>query len=129
MKEGPWLTGVGSGATSWVTAEANLSNRHVHNVLIYSLAFGGVFELMLVVFIIAWLVRIAIRHMNGSGIVLLAFMTGIFVRNFAETTGLLFGNLNNPWVYLSWYALITIIVMISFDIKGMSVSPVGKDYG
>jgi len=67
---------------------------------------------MLVLFFFIWLAVIAIYTKKGTGIVLIAFIIGAFFRDQAESGGLIFGYLNNSWIFISWYVLITIIVLM-----------------
>ena len=113
LREGQWLTGVGSGAAQGLTSATSVGTSNLHNVLIYSLASGGIVELGMVLFIFIWLMKLALSQKQGRGIVLMAFIAGVFVRNLAEASGLLFGYMNNSWVYLSWYVLISIIVLLT----------------
>lgn len=113
FREGQWLTGVGSGASRLLLSGTSYGERDMHNVLFSALASGGIVELGIVVFVFAWLVRISLSKGRGAGVVLMAFVVGVFVRNQAESNGLVFGYLNNSWVFLSWYALISIIVLMA----------------
>jgi hypothetical protein len=115
LGEGSWLTGSGGGAAFLITRDAGLRMTTLHSVFMYSLALGGVMELMIVLFIYFRLIVISMRQSHGRGMLLLTFISGIFVRNLVESSGLLFGYLNTTWVYLSWYVLITIIVLMKDD--------------
>jgi len=112
LKGGKWLGGIGSGAAFWLTSVTDIGAMNVHNLLIHSLASGGIIELTVVLFVFAWLARMALPEIHGTGIVLLAYVAGAFVRCQAESGGFLFGYLNNSWTFLSWYVVISIIVLM-----------------
>lgn len=111
FREGHWIAGIGSGAAKRIMFSTNYESIDLHNLLIYSLANGGIIELALVLFFFIWLTGIAIFTKKGTGMVLIAFIIGAFFRNQAESGGIIFGNLNSSWIFLSWYVLITIIVL------------------
>jgi hypothetical protein len=62
-----------------------------------------------------WLLRLAMQSRNPYGIVLLAVLVAFFVRNLAESNGVLFGLFNNLEVFLSWYVLASLLVLVELQ--------------
>jgi len=116
FREGSWITGIGSGASRQLLSGTSYSGRDLHNVFLYSLASGGIVELAIVLFVFVWLTMFALKAGRGARVVLVAFVFGIFVRNQAESNGLIFGYLNSSWIFLSWYVLITIFALIESNV-------------
>jgi len=104
LKEGAWLYGIGAGGWSGMAGG-------VHNALLQSLLEGGIVEFILHLSLFIWLIKTGLKSNSKEGIILVALLVGIFTRNLAESNDLLFGLFNNCNVFISWYVLISLLIL------------------
>lgn len=118
IKDGAWLNGVGSAAYSKpMTIFSEPLGGGIHNALLQSWLEGGIVELALHVGLYIWLIKIGLKHFSKEGIVLVCTLLGMFVRNLAESNGILFGLLNNYNVFLSWYIVVFLVILLKKEIQ------------
>lgn len=117
IRNGAWLYGIGAAGHSesllFTEQEALVIGGGLHNALLQSLLEGGIVEFGLHIGLYVWLITLGLKSRCNEGIILVAILGGFFVRNLAESNGLLFGLLNNFDVYFSWYVITILIVLIS----------------
>jgi len=106
LKEGALLYGIGAAAWSGSGGPGG-----VHNALLQSWLEGGIIELILHLWLYVWLIRIGLKSKSKEGIVLVALLVSMFIRNLAESNGFLFGSIDNFIVFLSWYVLMLVFIL------------------
>ncbi len=114
LKNGAWIYGVGAGAFMETVSGNDSIRGGVHNALLQSLIEGGIVELSLYIGLYIWLLNISLKRRTNEARVLVAVLTGFFIRNLAESGPLLYGLINNFTIFVSWYVVIYLIVLMDW---------------